>query len=409
MNPLLLLQIALSALMRNKMRSFLTMLGVMIGVAAVIAMVGVGTGARQRVQETFSSMGSNLLIVRSTSASSGGVSAGAGTNRTLTWEDLEAIRTELPTVRYAAALTRTNGQVLFEQRNWLTTIHGTAPDYFAIREWATVRGRGMADHDVATGAQTVWLGQTVVEELFDYGVEPIGQIVRINSVPFTVAGVLARRGQSSFGQDNDDVVFMPQSTYRRRVQSGFNRYIDGTLYVSALSFELMDRTQEDVAALLRERHRILPGRPDDFRITNLTEIASAQEEGTRTFTTLLASIAAVSLLVGGIGIMNIMLVSVTERTREIGLRMAVGATPGAIMAQFLVESMLLSLLGGVAGAGLGVFAAQQLGEAYGWTIVLDPGLTTLAIGFSALIGVGFGLYPARRAARLDPIEALRFE
>jgi putative ABC transport system permease protein len=408
-NPLQVLRVALRALLRNKMRSFLTALGVIIGVAAVIAMVAIGEGARAKVEEAFASMGSNLLIVMPGTTTSGGAHGGFGSASTLTWDDLAAIRKELPAVRHAAALLRTGAQVQSEDQNWTTTVFGTSPEYFAIRSWRIAQGRLLTDSDVEGGAKVALLGQTVVEKLYGTGVDPTGQLVRIKGVPFEVVGVLQRKGQSPMGQDFDDGVYVPQSTWQSRVQGGLQKYLGGVIFVGTGSVEDTVRAQSQVSGLLRDRHRLQRGMDDDFSIRNLTEMANAQQAGTQTLTTLLASIAAVSLLVGGIGIMNIMLVSVTERTREIGIRMAIGAKPRNILAQFLVESLVLSLLGGVVGVGLGLGVAFKLGQQMGWPILVRPEIIALSVGFSAAVGVVFGLYPARKASRMDPIEALRFE
>jgi putative ABC transport system permease protein len=409
MSPLQTLRVAIRALLRNKLRSFLTMLGIIIGVSAVIAMVAIGEGAKARVEQSFASMGSNLLIVLPGSTTSGGSRGGFGSMPTLTWEDLRAIRSEVPTVRYAAAQLRTNAQVMFEDQNWTTTIYGTSPEYFAIRDWPTARGAAMTDSDAESDAKVCFLGQTVVDKLFGENADPVGQLVRIKNIPFQVQGVLARKGQSPIGQDYDDAVFVPLRTFQTKIQGGLQNYVTGVIFVGATSAEATTRAQAQITALLRDRHHIQSARDDDFSIRNLTELAGAMEEGTRTLTTLLASIAAVSLLVGGIGIMNIMLVSVTERTREIGVRMAVGGKPQAILAQFLVEALTLSVAGGVIGLALGAGAAQRLATQFGWPMQFSPAIAVIAVVFSAGVGVVFGLYPARKASLLDPIDALRYE
>ncbi len=400
--------IALRALARNRLRAFLTALGIIIGVAAVIAMVSIGEGAKARVQQTFANMGTHMLVVMSGSSRSGGVRGGAGSQPTLTWDDLDAIAT-LPSVRHAAAQLRTSAEVIADSGNWTSVIHGVTPAYFDIRNWSVSRGRAINDSDVAGNAKVALLGETVVTELFGAGSDPLGQQVRIRNAPFEVIGVLAAKGQSGWGGDNDDVVFVPVSSFQTRLEGGAGRYLNGQIVLSAVSEQATTDAEREVTALLRERHRLRDGEEDDFSVRNLGEIASASQESTQTLTALLASIAFVSLVVGGIGIMNIMLVSVTERTREIGVRMAVGARPGDILAQFLVESLTLSVVGGLLGVALGVGVAQQLAARFEWSLLIRVDVVALAVGISALVGVVFGLYPAHKASRLDPIDALRYE
>ena len=409
MIPLETLRVALRALLRNKMRSFLTMLGIIIGVGAVIAMVAIGEGAKARVEESFASMGSNLLIVMPGSTNAGGARGGFGSMPTLTWDDLRAIRGEISTVRYAAAQLRTNAQLQSEDQNWSTTVTGTSPEYFLIRSWRAASGRSLLDSDIDASAKVVVLGQTVVDKLFGASADPVGQTIRIKNIPFEVVGVLAKKGQSPMGQDYDDGVFVPQTTFASKIQGGLQKFLQGTIFVGATSTDATARAEEQISSLLRDRHRIGTGQDDDFSVRNLTEMANAQQEGMKTLTTLLASIAAVSLLVGGIGIMNIMLVSVTERTREIGVRMAVGATPLNILTQFLVEALTLSVLGGLIGIALGVLAANQLAQKFGWPMLIRPDIVVVSVAFSGFVGVVFGLYPAQKASRLDPIDALRYE
>jgi putative ABC transport system permease protein len=403
------LRIALRALRRNGLRSFLTALGIIIGVAAVIAMVAIGEGAKARVEQAFTSMGTNVLIVSSGAKTAGGVKAGAGTLPTLTWDDLKAIRAEVPGVRFAAPRLHTTGQVVSEDRNWATLITGTTPEFFEIRNWPVRLGARLSAEEVDAGAKTAVLGQTVAERLFGASVDPVGQVVRIQNVPFQVIGVAERKGQSAGGSDYDDVVYVPVSTFLAKIQGGLQSYIAGTILVEVTSDDITGAVGSRIAALLRDRHNIAPGAEDDFTIKNLTETANRKEESTQALTLLLASIAAVSLLVGGIGIMNIMLVSVTERTREIGVRVAVGAKPRQILAQFLMESLVLAVMGGIAGVSLGLLAADRLAERFGWPMLVRADVIAVAVGFSALVGVVFGLYPAHKASRLDPIVALRWE
>jgi putative ABC transport system permease protein len=409
MNPLQTLRVACRALLRNKLRAFLTTLGIIIGVSAVIAMVAIGEGAKARVEASFASMGSNLLVVLPGSTTAGGQRGGFGSMPTLTWDDLKAIQSEIATVRYAAPQLRANAQLLSEDQNWNTSVFGTTTEYFQIRSWPTASGSEMTASDVETGAKVVFLGATVVEKLFGANTDPIGQLVRIKNVPFEVKGVLARKGQSPTGQDYDDAAFVPVKAFQTKIQGGLSQLLNGTIYISATSAGATSKAERQVTALLRDRHHTGTGSEDDFSIRNLTELASAQQQGTQTLTTLLASIAAVSLLVGGIGIMNIMLVSVTERTREIGIRMAVGASPANILAQFLVEALTLAIAGGVIGVSLGIVTADRLAAQFGWPMLIRPDIVLIAVAFSALVGVVFGLYPARKASLLDPIDALRFE
>jgi putative ABC transport system permease protein len=409
MNPFETFRVALRALVRNKMRSFLTVLGIIIGVGAVIAMVAIGEGAKARVEASFASMGSNLLIVLPGSTSAGGARGGFGSMPTLTWDDLRAVRSEISSVRYAAAVLRSTVQVASEDQNWSTSASGTSPEYFSIRSWRVANGRSLLDSDVETSTKVVVLGQTVVDKLFGASADPVGQTVRIKNIPFEVVGVLAKKGQSAMGQDYDDGVFVPQTTFQSKIQGGLQKFLSGTIFIGATSAEGTARAEAQITSLLRDRHHIGAGADDDFSIRNLTEMANAQQEGTKTLTTLLASIAAVSLLVGGIGIMNIMLVSVTERTREIGVRMAVGATPLNILLQFLVEALTLAVAGGIIGVAIGIFTAGRLAAKFGWPVLIRPDIVAISVGFSALVGVVFGLYPARKASNLDPIDALRYE
>jgi putative ABC transport system permease protein len=401
--------IALSALWRNKTRSFLTTLGVIIGVASVISMVAVGEGAKARVAGVFAAMGTNMLIVLSGSTSTGGVAGGFGSLPTLTWEDLKAIRTQAPAVRWAAPAQVARVTLTADDQNWTSSLTGSSPEFFAIRNWVIEKGSLFADSDLDSGAKVIVVGATASDKIFGPGVDPVGKTVRIRAVSFLVVGLLKRKGQSPFGTDYDDAAFIPISTFQDQIQGGLQKYIAGIIAVSATSAEDTTRAQKEITELLRDRHRLTSAADDDFSVRNLTEMANAQAQGTQTLTALLAAIAVVSLVVGGIGIMNIMLVSVTERTREIGVRMAVGAKPWHILAQFMAEAVTLSMLGGLMGVGLGSLLARVAASRLGWAYTARVDMMALSFGFSALVGVGFGLYPARKAARLDPIEALRYE
>jgi putative ABC transport system permease protein len=401
--------LALRALNRNKARSLLTTLGVVIGVASVISMVAVGEGAKARVNGIFSTMGTNMLVVLSGSTSSGGVMGGFGSMPTLTWGDLAAIRTQAAAVRFAAPALTTRATLLSDDANWTTGVVGTSPEFFAIRAWKLARGSSFGEEDVEAAAKLIVLGQTASDKLFGVGVDPVGRTVRLRSTPFVVVGLLERKGQSPMGSDYDDTSLVPIKTFQSKIQGGLQNYIAGAILVSAHSASDTTRAQREIAAILRDRHHIGPKDEDDFSIRNLTEIARAQQQGTQALTALLAAIAVVSLLVGGIGIMNIMLVSVTERTREIGLRMAVGAKPGHVLLQFLVEAIALSMAGGVLGVAIGVVVAKLVAARFGFPFTQRVDMAVISFGFSAFVGVAFGLYPARKASRLDPIEALRFE
>jgi putative ABC transport system permease protein len=405
-----LLEGALRSLLRNKMRSLLTSLGMTIGIGAVIAMVVIGHGARARVEEAFASMGENVLIITSGTTKFGGAKGGAGTLPTLTFDDLAAIREELPSVKWAAPQLKTTAPVLSSEQNWTTQVNGTSPEYFDIRNWAASSGSCFDAADVEGAHKVAVVGQAVVEKLFGSpDARVVGKTIRIRDVPFQIVGVLEKKGQSPSGFDFDDQLFVPVSTYQRQIAGGMHAYLKGAIVLSAAAAAGTARAESDLESLLRERHHLGPEAEPDFLIKNLDEIARAKEESTETLTTFLAGVAAVSLLVGGIGIMNIMLVSVTERTREIGLRMALGARPRDILAQFLVEALALAAIGGLLGVALGLVGAERLASRFDWPVKIEPLVPCIAVGFSAVVGIVFGVYPARKASRLDPIEALRYE
>jgi putative ABC transport system permease protein len=406
MDLLSILRIAIRALSRNKMRSALTMLGIIIGVGAVIAMVGVGQGASKQVQDQISAMGSNMLFVSSGTVNRGGLRLGWGQTKTLVYDDMKAIVQQAPAVKEAAPGSQTTSQVVFGADNWFTNIQGTEPQYFDIRSWPLQEGVSFTESDVNSAADVAVIGATVQQNLFG-AEDPVGQTVRISNLPFKVVGVLTAKGQSAaMGQDQDDVIFVPITTLQKKLTGEpWLRYI----VVSAVSKDATYAAQEEITSILRDRHRIRSGQDDDFMVRNLADVAQLADQSSRVMTMLLASIAGVSLIVGGIGIMNIMLVSVTERTREIGVRMAIGATEEDVQHQFLIEAVVLSLMGGAAGIFFGVGSSLIISKLLGWAVLVSPLAIVAAVIFSAGVGVFFGFYPARKAARLDPIEALRFE
>lgn len=400
---------ALQALNAHKQRAGLTMLGIIIGVAAVIAMVAIGGGAREQVASQIRSLGANLLIVLPGNITLTGVRLGSGASNTLTDNDAEAVGREINAVQASAPTLRTSVQIVAGSQNWASFAYGVDLGYFEAREWEVEIGRVFTPEELQRGGQVVLLGRTVAQNLFPLGGDPIGQVIRLRNVPMTVVGVMARKGQSALGTDQDDVTFVPLITARSRL-TGTNRANArsvGSIMVKVHEGEDLDRALEEVRQLLRQRHRLQPDQDDDFTIRNLSEIAATREASANTLALLLAAVAAVSLIVGGIGIMNIMLVSVTERTREIGLRMAVGARPRDIMGQFLIEATMLAAIGGAIGVALGVGAAEIVSAKANWPLLIDPVTIIGAVVFSGLVGIFFGWYPAWSASRLDPVEALR--
>jgi putative ABC transport system permease protein len=399
--------LAFGALRRNLMRSLLTSLGVIIGVGALIVTVASGEGSKAVLQAQLATLGTNLLIILPGSSTLGGARGGPGSGKPLTHADLLAIGEGASAARYAAPLDRTVVQVVLDNQNWLTTVFGSTPDFFAIREWTIARGRFFNDSESDSGAKVCVLGQTVATQLFGSG-EPLGQVVRAKAMPCQVVGVLAGKGQSSQGQDQDDLVVMPWATFKSRMMSQDRIHV-GSILVSATSPDEVSHAQTQVTGVLRQQHRLSDGQPDDFTVRNLADLAATQEKAADAQTGMLRNVAAVSLLVGGIGIMNIMLVSVTERTREIGIRLAIGASENKVLLQFLVEAVVLSAAGGLIGIALGIGGALMLASTMGWPFVVSPLWITVAFGISMAIGVVFGFYPARKAARMNPIDALRFE
>jgi putative ABC transport system permease protein len=405
MSFLMVFRVAFKALGRNKMRTALTMLGMIIGVSAVITMVALGTGAQSSIESQIQAAGTNMIMVSAGNFMQGGVRMGQGNASTLTPEDAQAIQ-QVTGVQYSAPGVNTRGQVVAGNMNWGTQVQGTDVDLPLIRSWPTVRGAFFSPVDVASAAKVAVLGSVVHEQLFGADVDPVGQVIRINNQPFTVVGVLASKGQSGMGQDQDDVVYVPYTTVMKKLRG--ITFIQNVT-VSAASAADTSATADRIATLLRTRHKIQQGDSDDFMVRTMEEMASVRVQATETMTSLLAGIAGVSLLVGGIGIMNIMLVSVTERTREIGLRMAIGARGRDVLLQFLVEAVVLSVVGGSVGIGLGLLVSRGVTLWMTWPTAVSPASIAVAFAFAGLTGVFFGFYPARKAAALDPIDALRFE
>ena len=402
------IRISYRALRVNKMRSALTMLGIIIGVGAVITMLAVGTGAKKTLGEQLASIGSNLIMIVPGSTTAGGVRMGAGTQSTLSIGDAEAIQKESPAVLYVAPVLSGVAQVVYGNQNWSTGISGTTTNMLYVRDWPLMAGRPFTDEEVRSAAKVCLLGQTVVDNLFG-GINPIGQIIRIKNVPFTVIGILEAKGQDPGGRDQDDTIYVPVTTAQKKLFGTAFPGMVRIIMVKAKSAEDLAEAEAQINELLRQRHRIGPKQEDDFTVRNLTQFMQTAEQQTRIMALLLGAIASVSLLVGGIGIMNIMLVSVTERTREIGIRMAIGAKTWDIRLQFIIEALILSLIGGVAGLIAGVSASKIISALAEWSTVITPLSLLLALGFSGFVGVFFGFYPAYKASLLDPIEALRYE
>jgi len=402
------LKLAMRALWRNKVRSALTMLGIVFGIGAVIAMVAVGQGAQQSVKDVFQNLGTNVLILTNGSQRSFGAAGGAGSRQALTWDDVAALQTgEISSIKWVAPTLQTRAQIASEEANWNTSVVGTTAVWFQVRNWTAAQG-AVFDEDQGNGtAKIAVVGQTVATQLFGTG-NPVGQSIRIAGQPYDIVGVLTSKGQGPFG-DNDDTIIIPLKTYQQKLSKGLAKYVNGQILISMTSDDLAERAMAQITTLLRDRHKLDGSDEDDFRIRNPAEFAQAQQDSTQRIATLLAIVAAVSLLVGGIGVMNIMLVSVIERTREIGIRMAVGAKPNNVMTQFLVESLVLATIGGLLGLALGAGAAKLLADLFQMKFFFPA--TTAAIAFlvSGGVGVVFGLYPAIRASRLDPITALRYE
>ncbi|MBM3226384.1 MAG: FtsX-like permease family protein, partial [Candidatus Tectomicrobia bacterium] len=394
---------------RNLMRSLLTILGIIIGVAAVIAMVSISQGAGVAVQEQIARMGNNMLIILSGSVTQGGVRTGAGGRSTLTIGDAKAIQRECPAVGAVTYTRRQVQQVVLGNQNWSTAILGVTPAYQTVRDWPLALGRFLSKQDDDSGATVAVLGQTVVDNLFGAGQNPLDQVIRIKNVPFRVIGVLTPKGQSTQGMDQDDTVLIPFTTAERKVIGASMLGTVGAIMVSAVSPGLIPEAERQIKALLRERHRLKRGQDDDFTVRNLADVAATAQSTSQSMSILLASVASVSLLVGGIGIMNIMLVSVTERTREIGIRLAIGAKRRDILTQFLLEAVVLSTIGGLCGVGFGVIGSQVVSSLAAWPAIVPVEAIVLAVVFSSAVGIFFGFYPARKAAHLDPIQALRYE
>ena len=408
MNLWMIFKVALRAIARNKTRSLLTALGIIVGIAAVIAVVAIGQGASTMMMNEINSIGNNLIMVFPGSKNQGGVHAGSGSNQTLTAEDGEAVAHDLQhIVRAVSPIVRSGCQAIYQENNWSTQVQGVSIDFPEVRNWEPALGTFFTAADQRTGARVCVIGQTVANNLFPDG-DPTGKSLRIRNMPFRVLGVMARKGSNSMGSDQDDVIIAPYTTVKRVLQNSIFNNVN-MLLVSLYSLDDIPVTKDEIGKLLRQRHKLSEYTDDDFTTIDMTEITNTIGSITKLMTILLTVVASISLLVGGIGIMNIMLVSVTERTREIGLRMAIGATPGDILLQFITEAMALSTVGGIIGGAVGIVGAQTVGRIQQWPILITQSSVLVAFLFSAVIGVFFGFYPALRAARLNPIDCLRYE
>lgn len=406
MNVINLIRIAFRALLRNKLRAFLTMLGIIIGVAAVIAMVAIGQGSKESIQSQLSSMGSNMITILPSSNVAGGARLGGSAVNTLTIDDVKAIRKQAENVSAVSPAANSSGQAINGALNWPTTIYGVSPAYLDIRQWALKDGIPFSEEDVRASAKVCLLGQTVVSNLFPNGDNPIGKIIRFNNIPFQVIGVLEAKGQSSFGQDQDDAIIAPYTTVQKRILASI--YFR-TIYASAISESASDAATSEITAIIRKQHRLRASDEDDFQVRTMAELISALSSTSNLLTILLTAIAGISLVIGGIGIMNIMYVSVTERTREIGLRMSIGARGIDILMQFLIEAIMISITGGIIGVILGITSARLITLFLSWPTLVSESSIVLSFLVCAATGVFFGYYPAQKASRLDPIEALRYE
>lgn len=403
-----LLKVAYRSLNRNKLRSFLTMLGIIIGVASVIAMLAIGEGSNQNIKASISSLGTNSIMIFPGANFQGGVRQGASSIQTLKVEDVDAIATRCDLVKYVSPVDQKRVQAIYGSQNWGTSVLGVKNDYLLIRSLSIIKGSGFTASDDRAAAKVCLVGLTVVSNLFgDENANPIGEIIRINSIPVKIIGVLSKMGQNTFGQDQDDIIIAPFSTVQKRMMSS-SSYVNSIL-ASGISEDQVNDAVDEISSLLREKHKIAPSDDNDFTVRTQSDISNIFGTISKVMTILLASIAGISLLVGGIGIMNIMLVSVTERTREIGIRMAIGAKGRDVLIQFMIESIFISFIGGLIGIGLGIFASELVAKFGGWPVVITFSSVVLSFSFSAIIGVFFGWYPARKAANLNPIDALRYE